>query len=43
MSAAIGMTIGFGWYLVSVIATLFAFLVLRMPHFGEHGPPKIKS
>jgi len=40
MSAAIGMTIGFGWYLVSVIATLLTFVVLRMPHFGEHGPPK---
>ena len=38
MSAAIGMAIGFGWYLVAVIATLVAFLVLRMPHIGEHGP-----
>ncbi|MBW2990681.1 MgtC/SapB family protein [Candidatus Woesearchaeota archaeon] len=37
-SAAIGMAIGFGWYLVAVIATLVSFLVLRMPHFGEHGP-----
>jgi putative Mg2+ transporter-C (MgtC) family protein len=43
MSAAIGMTIGFGLYLVSIMATLLAFLVLRLPHFGEHGPPKIKS
>jgi putative Mg2+ transporter-C (MgtC) family protein len=41
MSAAIGMAIGFGWYLVSVIATLLSFLILRMPHFGEHGPPGI--
>lgn len=43
MSAAIGMTIGFGWYLVSIIATLLSFLVLRMPHFGEHGQPRLKS
>jgi len=40
MSAAIGMAIGFGWYLVSVMATLLTFLVLRLPHIGEHGPPK---
>ncbi|HHE36909.1 MAG TPA: MgtC/SapB family protein [Candidatus Woesearchaeota archaeon] len=38
MSAAIGMAIGFGWYLVGVIATLLAFLILKMPHIGEHGP-----
>jgi len=43
MSAAIGMTIGFGWYLVSIIATLLSFLVLRMPHFGEHHPPTVKG
>lgn len=43
MSAAIGMTIGFGWYLVSVMATLLSFFVLRMPHFGEHGQPRMKS
>ena len=35
MSAAIGITIGFGWYLVAVLATLVSFLVLRMPHVGE--------
>ena len=35
MSAAIGLTIGFGWYLVAVLATLLSFLVLRMPHIGE--------
>lgn len=38
MAAAIGMAIGFGWYLVAVIATLLSFLILRLPHFGEHGP-----
>lgn len=35
MSAAIGVAIGFGWYLVAVMATLLSFLVLRMPHIGE--------
>ncbi|MBN2458863.1 MgtC/SapB family protein [Candidatus Woesearchaeota archaeon] len=40
MSAAIGMAIGFGWYMLAVIATLLAFSVLRLPHFGEHGPPE---
>ncbi|HJX05491.1 MAG TPA: MgtC/SapB family protein [Candidatus Nanoarchaeia archaeon] len=39
MSAAIGMAIGFGWYLVAIIATLLSFSVLRLPHIGEHGPP----
>ena len=43
MSAAIGMTIGFGFYLVSVVATLLSFLVLRLPHFGEHGQPRLRS
>ncbi|MBU1199609.1 MAG: MgtC/SapB family protein [Nanoarchaeota archaeon] len=38
LAAAIGMAIGFGWYLVSIIATLLSFLILRLPHFGEHGP-----
>lgn len=36
MSAAIGMAIGFGWYSVAVIATLLSFLVLKLPHIGEH-------
>ena len=39
MTAAIGMAIGFRWYLVAVIATMLSFAVLKMPHFGEHGPP----
>jgi putative Mg2+ transporter-C (MgtC) family protein len=41
MSAAIGMAIGFGWYLVALMAALLSFLVLRLPHFGEHGPPEV--
>ncbi len=41
MAAAIGMAIGFGWYLVSFIATLLTFVVLKMPHIGEHGPPRM--
>jgi putative Mg2+ transporter-C (MgtC) family protein len=43
MAAAIGMAIGYNWYLVSIVATLISFIVLRLPHFGEHGPPRIKS
>jgi putative Mg2+ transporter-C (MgtC) family protein len=43
MSAAIGMAIGFGWYPGAVVATLLAFLILRLPHYGEHGPPRVKS
>lgn len=41
MSAAIGMAVGFGWYLVALMASLLAFLILRLPHFGEHGPPEM--
>ena len=43
MTAAIGMAIGFGWYMVSVMATIVSFAILKMPHFGEHGPPVIDS
>lgn len=43
MSAAIGMAIGFGWYMVSIMATLVAFAILKMPHFGEHGPPRARN
>jgi len=39
-SAAIGMAIGFGFYLIALCATLLAFFVLKMPHIGEHGEPK---
>lgn len=36
MSAAIGIAIGFGLYIIAVLATLVSFLVLRLPHLGEH-------
>ncbi|MBN2053220.1 MgtC/SapB family protein [Candidatus Woesearchaeota archaeon] len=42
MAAAIGMAVGFGWYLVSFIATLLTFVILKMPHIGEHGPPRMR-
>jgi len=31
-AAAIGMVIGFGWYLVGAMATVYAVLVPRIPH-----------
>jgi putative Mg2+ transporter-C (MgtC) family protein len=31
-SAAIGMVIGFGWYLVAGMATLYSIIVPRIPH-----------
>ena len=31
-AAAIGMAIGFGWYLIAAIATLFSVIVPRIPH-----------
>jgi putative Mg2+ transporter-C (MgtC) family protein len=33
-AAAIGMAIGFGWYLIAGIATLFAIIVPRMPRLS---------
>ena len=41
--AAIGITIGLGFYMTSVLATLGAFVVLKLPHLGEHGYPPIES
>ncbi len=38
-SAAVGMAVGFGFYLMAVGATLLAFLVLKLPHIGEHREP----
>jgi len=32
-SAAIGMTIGIGYYMIAILATLFSILVPRIPHF----------
>ena len=34
-AAAIGMAIGFGWYVIAAIATVFAVLVPRIPHFAR--------
>jgi len=31
-AAAIGMSIGFGWYVIAVMASLYAILVPRIPH-----------
>ncbi|MCC6620897.1 MAG: MgtC/SapB family protein [Deltaproteobacteria bacterium] len=34
-AAAIGMAIGFGWYLIAGIATLFSIFVPRIPHIAK--------
>jgi putative Mg2+ transporter-C (MgtC) family protein len=34
-SAAIGMAIGFGWYLIAAGATVFAVIVPRIPHISR--------
>ncbi len=34
-SSSIGMAIGFGWYVISLFAILFAVLVPRIPHITE--------
>lgn len=34
-AAAIGMAIGFGWYIVALIATVFAMIVPRIPHIAR--------
>jgi putative Mg2+ transporter-C (MgtC) family protein len=34
-SAAIGMSIGFGWYFLALTATVYALIVPRIPHL--HG------
>ncbi len=33
-AAAIGVAIGFGWFLIAAIATLYAILVPRIPHIS---------
>jgi uncharacterized membrane protein YhiD involved in acid resistance len=35
MTAAIGMTIGVGYYSLAVVATIIAFLVLRLKSIEE--------
>lgn len=34
-SAAIGVTIGLQWYLLALIATIFSFIILRVPHISR--------
>jgi putative Mg2+ transporter-C (MgtC) family protein len=38
-SAAVGMAVGFGFYVIALVSTLFAFFLLKLPHIGEHGVP----
>jgi len=37
VSAAIGMAIGFQYYIVAIITTLAAFVILRIPHMVPQG------
>ena len=32
LAAAVGMAIGFGWYVIAVMASVYAILVPRIPH-----------
>ncbi len=34
-AAAIGMSIGFGWYVIAAIATVFSVIVPRIPHIAR--------
>lgn len=34
-AAAIGMSIGFGWYVIAAIATVFSVIVPRIPHIAK--------
>lgn len=34
-AAAIGMAIGFGWYVIAAIATVFSMIVPRIPHIAK--------
>lgn len=34
-AAAIGMAIGFSWYVVAIIASLYAVIVPRLPHISK--------
>ena len=34
-AAAIGMTLGFGWYLIAGVATVYAVVVPRIPHISK--------
>jgi putative Mg2+ transporter-C (MgtC) family protein len=41
--AAIGVAIGYGFFLMAVITTIAAFAVLKLPHIGEEGALKQHS
>lgn len=34
-SAAIGMTIGLEWYTLALMATIFSFIILKIPHIAR--------
>lgn len=34
-AAAIGMAIGFGWYIIAAVATVFSIVVPRIPHLAK--------
>jgi putative Mg2+ transporter-C (MgtC) family protein len=34
-AAAIGMSIGFGWFLIAAVATVYAIFVPRIPHISK--------
>ncbi|MBN2141773.1 MgtC/SapB family protein [Candidatus Woesearchaeota archaeon] len=36
LTAAIGVAIGFGFYVIAVLATVSAFVILKLPHIGEN-------
>jgi putative Mg2+ transporter-C (MgtC) family protein len=36
-AAAVGMAIGFGWYLVAGVATVYSIVVPRIPHLSRWG------
>jgi putative Mg2+ transporter-C (MgtC) family protein len=36
-AAAIGMAIGFGWYVIAVACTLYSVVVPRIPHLSKWG------
>ncbi|MEQ1760594.1 MAG: MgtC/SapB family protein [Vicinamibacterales bacterium] len=36
-AAAIGMAIGFGWYVIALVAAVYAVVVPRIPHFSKWG------
>lgn len=37
-TAGIGMSIGFGYYLVSITSTIAAIIIPRIPHFNKKSP-----